>query len=69
VTSAQNRPALLLLLVGAALAGLGLLLPDERIRVLFVVLAVPMVVGGAVTIAWSNAQREIERLRGDEPGR
>lgn len=64
MTSGEKRPALLLLLGGAALIGLAFLLPDERLRVLFVVLAVPMVVGGAVTIAWSNAQREVERLRG-----
>lgn len=62
----ERRPALLLLLLGAACAGIGLLLPDERLRILLVLLAVPMVIGGVVTIAWGNARREVERFTADD---
>jgi hypothetical protein len=65
VSAGEKRPAIALLGLGGLLAGLGFLLPDERLRVLLVLLAVPMLIGGVVTIAWGNARTEIERLRGD----
>lgn len=60
----QRRPALLLLALGVAVGALGFVIGDERLQALCWLLAVPMLAGGAITIAWSNAAREIERLRG-----
>ncbi len=64
--SREKRPALLLIVSAALLAGFGLLLPDERLRVLCVLVAVPMLIGGAVTIAWGNARSQVARLRAED---
>jgi uncharacterized membrane protein HdeD (DUF308 family) len=68
MTASQRWPAVGLMVLGAVTGLLGLAVPDERIRILLWILAVPMVISGLVAIAWGNARRELERLR-DAGGR
>jgi hypothetical protein len=58
-----RRGAIALAVLGLLVGGLGFLLPDERLAALCFILAVPMIAAGAITVAWSNATREIARLR------
>jgi LPXTG-motif cell wall-anchored protein len=61
VTGEQRRTALVLMGVAALLGLVGWLIPDERLRALAWILAVPVGVAGAVTIAWDNASTEVRR--------
>jgi hypothetical protein len=65
VTAKEHRPALALLLAGLVLGGVGFLLGDPRLAALCWVLALPMALGGAITIGWGNARAEVDRLRAD----
>jgi uncharacterized membrane protein len=62
VTGTQRRTALGLLALAALLGVVGWLVPDERLRALAWLLAAPIAVAGAVTIAWDNATGELRRL-------
>jgi uncharacterized membrane protein len=57
----ERRPAVLLVIVGAAVGLVGFGLADERFAALAWLLAVPMLAGGLLTLAWGNAREELVR--------
>jgi hypothetical protein len=60
---AQLRAGLAMTAVAALLGVAGLLVGDERLRILLWLLAAPMLLAGLVPLAWGNATREVDRLR------